>query len=256
MKRCPNCNQTFSDENLYCLSDGTPLVSDAAEVPTVIRPSPFFQQPVQPVRQGVNPLFAYLAIALFALVVGGAVVAYLKSDSSVPANVSAQPKNEPPTTASNNVAQNNVASKEPANNRNVEVVQYSDSKPQSLTAEAVRNLLVAWERAQDNRSFATYQACYDSSFVGVKSYKTGSSQTLSYNAWMADRRRMFKVAVNLNVDISNLQIRVEGDTATAEFDQYYRSLRYSDWGPKEIRVKMTPSGAKVVYEILKTSYPL
>ncbi len=79
---------------------------------------------------------------------------------------------------------------------------------------------------------------------------------MSYRVWMADRRRMIANAVNLNIDISNLQIRVEGDTAIAEFDQYYRSLRYSDWGPREIRVKMTPSGAKIVHEVLKASYPL
>lgn len=256
MNRCPQCNQTYSNENLFCLSDGTSLVSDAADVPTVIRPSPFFQQPTPPVKQGVNPLFAYLAIGLFALVAGGAVVAYLKSDSPVPSNVSAQQKNDAPTTASSPIVQNTVTAKEPASNRNTEVVQYSDSKPQPLTAEAVRNLLAAWERAQENKSFSTYQACYDSSFVGVKSTKSGTSQTLNYRVWMADRRRMIANAVNLNVDISNLQIRVEGDTAIAEFDQYYRSLRYSDWGPKEIRIKMTPSGAKIVYEVLKASYPL
>jgi hypothetical protein len=256
MKRCPNCNQTFSDENSFCLSDGTVLVSDAADMPTIIRPSPFFQQPVQSVQQGVNPLFAYLAIALFALVAGGVIVAYLKSDSNAPANFSAQPKSETPITASNNVGQNNVASKEPTNDRNVEVVQSSDPKPQVLTTEAVRNLLAVWKQAQENKSFSTYQACYDSSFVGVKTIKTGQSQTLSYRAWMTDRRRMIANAVNLNLDVSNLQIRIEGDTAVAEFDQYYRSLRYSDWGPKEIRVKMTSSGAKIVYEVLKASYPL
>jgi hypothetical protein len=208
------------------------------------------------VRQGVNPLFSYLAIALFALVAGGAVVAYLKSDSSVPSNVSMQQKNEPATTAQNNVAPNTVVSKEPASNRNVEVVQYPDSKPQPLTAEVVRTLLSVWERAQENKSFASYQSCYDSSFSGVKTIKNGKIQTYSYNEWIADRRRMIANAVNLNLDISNLQIRVEGNTAIVEFDQYYRSLRYSDWGPKEIRVKMTPSGAKIVYEVLKASYPL
>lgn len=41
MKRCPNCNQTFSDDNLYCLEDGTLLVpiSGAEQIP------PFFQTP-------------------------------------------------------------------------------------------------------------------------------------------------------------------------------------------------------------------
>src|SRR6267378_3902647 len=32
MKRCPNCNRTYTDEALnFCLEDGTPLVSMAAE---------------------------------------------------------------------------------------------------------------------------------------------------------------------------------------------------------------------------------
>lgn len=37
MKRCPNCNQIFSDENMFCLNDGTPLldVSNPSQVPTV-----------------------------------------------------------------------------------------------------------------------------------------------------------------------------------------------------------------------------
>ncbi len=39
MKKCPNCNQTFSDDNLFCLNDGTPLVS----ISETGQPPPFFQ---------------------------------------------------------------------------------------------------------------------------------------------------------------------------------------------------------------------
>lgn len=37
MKRCPNCNQIFSDENIFCLDDGTSLldVPNAGQAPTV-----------------------------------------------------------------------------------------------------------------------------------------------------------------------------------------------------------------------------
>ncbi len=37
MKRCPNCNQMFSDENIFCLNDGTLLlaVSDTTQAPTI-----------------------------------------------------------------------------------------------------------------------------------------------------------------------------------------------------------------------------
>src|ERR1041385_4578386 len=40
MKRCPTCNQTFSDEWLtFCTSDGTSLVAmDAYQAPTIIAP--------------------------------------------------------------------------------------------------------------------------------------------------------------------------------------------------------------------------
>ena len=51
MKRCPQCQNRYSDDTLrFCLQDGTPLVSDTAtgepptvmlsEEPTVVRPSP------------------------------------------------------------------------------------------------------------------------------------------------------------------------------------------------------------------------
>ena len=255
MKKCPNCKLNYSDETMFCLNDGTALVSDEQEIPTVIARSPFAQQPIQSVRQGVNPLFAYLAIGLLALIAGGAIVAaYLKSNSSDLTNTPEKPKTE--MTSKNNASPDNTISKKPATNQNIETVQYADPKPQPLTADAVRNLLITWEKAQENKSFSTYQTCYDSSFVGVKTIKNGKSQTYSFGSWMADRRRMIANAVNLSLDITNLQIRVEGDTAIAEFDQYYRSLRYSDWGPKEIRIKMTPSGPKIVYEVLKASYPL
>lgn len=99
MKLCPQCQQTFLDENLYCLSDGTPLVPvfDAPEETTLIRPFPSIQQSPQTARQGVSPIFAYLSIALLVVVVGGATIFWLKSSS----NASPSAKNEVDLTNSN-----------------------------------------------------------------------------------------------------------------------------------------------------------
>lgn len=85
MKRCPRCTQTFNDEYLYCLTDGTPLtpVSDPPEERTFVTPRASAAQPAQPVRRGVSPVFAYLSIALLASAVGGAFVLWLKSGSNV-----------------------------------------------------------------------------------------------------------------------------------------------------------------------------
>ena len=54
MKQCSQCKQIYDDDDLnFCLSDGTVL--ELVPVPneeTLIRPSPIFQQMLQPARQG------------------------------------------------------------------------------------------------------------------------------------------------------------------------------------------------------------
>lgn len=70
----------------FCLDDGSLLVgaSGLSDEPTVIRKTPFSQPAGTTIRQGVNPLFTYLAIALLALIIGGAIVAWFKSESNGP----------------------------------------------------------------------------------------------------------------------------------------------------------------------------
>ncbi|MDQ4122397.1 MAG: hypothetical protein M3209_13240 [Acidobacteriota bacterium] len=82
MKRCPQCQQTFSDENNFCLSDGTPLVP-ALNVPdqsTIIKPVP----PVQPMRPSTVPVFAYIIVSLLVLLIGGGFVLWIVRDRFLP----------------------------------------------------------------------------------------------------------------------------------------------------------------------------
>ena len=137
-------------------------------------------------------------------------------------------------------------------NENVETADQSISK---LTDKDVQNLIKFWENAQDAGDFEGYRNCYAKPFKGVKTVSK-SSREYDYDEWMNDRRKMFDKAVGLDVEIKNLQISITGETATAEFEQYHRSKNYSDWGPKVFKVKQTPAGAKIVYELLKASYPL
>lgn len=93
MKQCPQCRQTYSDETIFCLSDGTPLhflndkpeevtiVQSLPEEITFVRPVQNTQptivtpiQPVQPIRSGVSPIFAYLSIILLLLLIGGGAI--------------------------------------------------------------------------------------------------------------------------------------------------------------------------------------
>lgn len=105
MKRCPKCNQVYADDLSFCLTDGASLLATSDSEPTLVLSPPSFtpsaislpSQPQHPSRQGVSPMFAYLAIGLLALVVGGALVLWLKSDS----NTSPIAKNEVTNTSSN-----------------------------------------------------------------------------------------------------------------------------------------------------------
>lgn len=90
MKRCSQCNQTYTDDELnYCLSDGTPLVPafNSTSEETVILPSSSFQQSVQSAQRGINPLFLYATIGILALVAGAMTIAWLKSGSNVSSNI-------------------------------------------------------------------------------------------------------------------------------------------------------------------------
>lgn len=106
MKRCPKCNQLYADDNLsFCLSDGASLSATYDTEQTLVLPTASFNTPPvvgspsqsqPPSRQGVSPMFAYLAVGLLALIVGGAIVLWIKSDSdasSVAKNTSPNPAN-------------------------------------------------------------------------------------------------------------------------------------------------------------------
>lgn len=92
----------YADDTLnFCLSDGAalivPITNSEETVVMGSRMSPVvFQPPTvsHPIRQGVNPSFAYFAIGLLALVAGGAIVAWLKSDSTIPTNTSSVTKTD------------------------------------------------------------------------------------------------------------------------------------------------------------------
>jgi hypothetical protein len=61
--------------------------------------------------------------------------------------------------------------------------------------------------------------------------------------------------LQVNTELAQNSARVEW-ALSIEFDQFYRSVRYSDWGPKILKVKLLPSGEKIVYEELIASHPL
>lgn len=125
MKQCPKCNQVYADDNLnFCLTDGASLLATDDSEPTLVLFSPSLNtpstisspsQPRQPARQGVSPLFAYAAVGLLSLFIGGGIMMWFKSDAK-PSSTESQ-NTTPSNTAS--ISQNLNQVKEESNiNRN------------------------------------------------------------------------------------------------------------------------------------------
>lgn len=74
MKRCPNCNQMFSDENIFCLNDGTSLldVSNSGQAPTVFltpesSPTLFVPRPAADISHSSSGIPGWLYAVLGAM---------------------------------------------------------------------------------------------------------------------------------------------------------------------------------------------
>lgn len=110
MKHCPTCDRSYSDETLtYCLEDGSLLsASFDAEATQRIPPSritnhqstevlPPTLSLSTPTRQGRKSLIVYLVVGLLALVAGGAIMAWMNSNSKTsPDAKSEAASNTPP----------------------------------------------------------------------------------------------------------------------------------------------------------------
>jgi len=78
MKKCPNCNQTFSDDNFFCLDDGTTLllVEDAGDNSTLFpmmsnsAPTQIISRPTA-VASGDSSKWLFLIIGVLATALAG-----------------------------------------------------------------------------------------------------------------------------------------------------------------------------------------
>ena len=242
MKKCPNCSQSYSDDLVFCLNDGTVLenssVSYSGDTPTLVV-SQFPNKTVE--KKEANKSFYAIIGAMAVVIIGlSAIVFFLISG----AKDEKKEEHKAVETKSPNVAQTS-----PTANQTVEK---TEKTPIPITKEAAQSLINRWEQAQDTRNFNAYRSCYAQSFLGIKRTKSGSESRMNAAQWLNDRQKMLKNIINVGVE--NLNITIEGDTANAQFIQQFQSANYEDTGQKTMRIKMFEDGAKIVYEELKYVY--
>lgn len=255
MKRCPNCNQIFDDENLFCLQDGTVLEvlnSSFPDTPTQVLSSFPLKSVVQ--KDSGKSFYAIFG-AMAAVIIGlSAIVFFLLSGRGDSAGENKLSLNQ---TAANNQAQAETpfsSQNSPNKKANVEtIVENVSDKTLPITADEVRSLIISWEKAQDTRNFNAYKVCYSQQqFWGIKRTNEGKESRMNYGQWMSDRRKMLQNMID--VEAQNLEISIEGDTATVTFTQQFQSVNYCDTGRKTLKIKMfADSGAKIIFEELKAA---
>ncbi len=242
MKSCPNCHQSFSDDYGFCLNDGTVLeAADApfgSDTPTQVLASfPPKSAPNSESNRNFHMILGAMAVVIIGL---SAIVFFLMSDT----------KDEKKTNEISNTARPSPLAETSPNS--ISAGEKTPVPNLTITEKDAKNLLDRWERAQDGKNFASYSACYSpQQFLGIKRTNEGARKQYTYAQWMSDRRKM--LVNTIDVEVIQTQIKIENDTAVAQFFQRFRSVNYCDEGNKEVHIKMFRDGAKIIFEEMKTA---
>lgn len=100
---------------------------------------------------------------------------------------------------------------------------------QTVAASAdVRQAVQAWAKAWAQKDMTRYLGAYDHSFA--------PPDGLGRKAWEQERRDRILYKTKISVSISNLQVKVQGNTATAVFVQNYQADQLKVSGRKTLRL--------------------
>ncbi len=108
-----------------------------------------------------------------------------------------------------------------------------------LRAADVRQRVTGWEEAWESKDVDRYMSFYDQSFRG---------QGRDYDAWKAHKERLAGQYDFIEIDITNLTVSVQDDTAVVEFMQTYRSDLYTDTTRKSLHFRLSGETWKIVRE--------
>lgn len=117
-------------------------------------------------------------------------------------------------------------------------VKPGSDKP-AATNKDVEAAVTRWAQAWSARDIDTYLAAYASNFT---------TDGLTHAEWEAQRRARITAAAMINVKISNLKIEQQGDTASATFNQSYRSDRHQSTVKKTLKLALQNGQWRIVGE--------
>lgn len=120
------------------------------------------------------------------------------------------------------------------------VVEVTPAMPAILVQAEVTEAVSNWAAAWSARDVEGYLSFYSAEFELPG--ELGRSQ------WESQRRQRIASKSNIEVDISNMDVQMNGDEATAEFDQAYKADKYSDKVRKTMRLRKEGGRWKILTE--------
>ena len=106
----------------------------------------------------------------------------------------------------------------------------------------VRANVYAWHKSWQNRDIGSYMSFYGADF---------RSEGLDYKGWMQKKTKLFKTPGDIQVEINDLGVFIEGEYATARFVQRYQDSKFSDVGEKMLTMVNSNGKWKIVSEAWK-----
>ncbi len=106
----------------------------------------------------------------------------------------------------------------------------------------VRASVDAWHKSWQNRDISSYMSFYSPDF---------RSEGLDYKGWMQKKTKLFKTSGDIQVEITDLGVFIEGEYATASFVQRYHDPKFSDVGEKTLTMVNSNGKWKIVSETWK-----
>lgn len=103
----------------------------------------------------------------------------------------------------------------------------------------VRATVYAWADAWTSQDIIRYMSFYSPAF---------RSKELDYQRWLNKKAKQFQTSANIEVNISDLWVFIEGKEATARFVQHYKGTNTSDVGEKTLRLVNESGKWMIVFE--------
>ena len=147
--------------------------------------------------------------------------------ASTPASATAEPTRAPVKTAPSATA---AATKAPAKAR------ATTPAPTTGIESAVQAWAAAWGR-QDVAAYLTHYSDHFKPATGV-----------ALEQWKADRETRIKTPKSILIELMKLEVKVEGDSATATFKQHYQSERLNEWTRKTLQLRRESDVWRIVDE--------